>query len=73
MPWPGVSDIDESMSACWSWPDARRPATTWSVVTPAGSWALIAPSKIRLVASPRIFGPRIAKVTLIDGQQDDER
>src|SRR6476659_8358234 len=38
---------------------------TCSLVTPDGSWALIAPSKMRFVASPRIFGPRIANVTLI--------
>ena len=58
MPAPGVQVIADSMSASWSWPWRAQPAIDLFLGQPPGGiWLLTRPSKITLIASPRIFGP----------------
>ena len=51
-------------SACWVCPEARSWSTTCCWVTPDGICLLKNPSKMMLVAWPRIFGPTAVRVTL---------
>ena len=72
MPEPGTRRIVDTMDASCSWPWARSPATTCSCVTPVGNWRLMTPSKMRSVASPRIFGPMTANSDADDREHDDD-
>jgi len=63
-PEPGARCIVETMVANWSCPCARSVATICACDTPGGNSLLITPSKMMLVAVPRILGPLTANTTL---------
>ena len=63
MPAPGTRSMARTMSAISPRPSAVRLWAICSLVTPAGRWALIHPSKTRLVACPRILGPATVRTT----------
>ena len=65
MPWPGTTPARLASSWAWLvWPAAFSWSTSCWIVASGGSWLPTAPAKIRLVAAPRILGPRMAKNTL---------
>ena len=64
MPTPGIKVMLWSMSASCVWPLARRSVSACAWVVPAGRCEASAPSKMMLVALPRILGPMTANETL---------
>ena len=65
--------MPESMSATWLWPAARRPASIWAWVSPAGNCLPTRPSKRMFVALPSSFGPSTLPATLTIAERDHEQ